>query len=350
MASREPKDACLLLTAGDPCGVGPEVILNALQRPWAFGVRLAVIGDLAVFERLAHRLHLRLPQWEVVSPPSWSSRLPNALVFIDCANTSKFQVGQSSAAAGAAAAGYLDVALHGWQRGGVDAIVTAPVTKHSIQQARGSFEGHTEYFAKALRVQHPVMMFVAPRLRIVLLTRHLRLADVPRRVTAPMVGQTLRATADGLRRWFGIRHPRLAICGLNPHAGEQGMFGTEEQRLIPAIQRSLRAQGVALEGPFAADGFFANLYGPACAGSGMPGGYDAIVCWYHDQGLIPFKLMARDLGCQLTLGLPFIRTSPDHGSALDIAGTGRAHPGSMRYAIDLAIDLARRARGHAHHT
>jgi len=347
MASRSR--ARLLITAGDPCGIGPEVIVKALQRPWPSGAQLTVIGDLAVFEQVARRLQLNLPRWDVVSPPSWSKQQTAFITFVDCANPTAFQVGQSSRAAGAAAAGYLDVALHYWRQGGVDAIVTAPVTKASIQQARGSFEGHTEYFAKALKVAHPVMMFVAPGLRVVLLTRHVRLADVPHRATFAHVRQTLHVTTEGLRRWFGIRHPRLAICGLNPHAGEDGLFGTEEQRLMPALARSARARGVRLEGPFAADGFFAKLYGPAYAGAGMPGGYDAIVCWYHDQGLIPFKLMARDVGCQLTLGLPCVRTSPDHGSALNLAGTGRAHPGSMRYAIDLALDLARRAPPHAHH-
>ena len=137
---------------------------------------------------------------------------------------------------------------------------------------------------------------------------------------------------QALRRQFGLRRPHVAICGLNPHAGEAGRFGREEQRVLAPALRRLRRRGVRIDGPFAADGFFATR-----------ARYDAVICWYHDQGLIPFKLLARDAGCQMTLGLPFARTSPDHGSALDLAAAGGAHPGSMRYALRLAIQLARQA-------
>jgi len=214
------------------------------------------------------------------------------------------------------------------RRGVAQGLVTAPVTKWAVERARRGFKGHTEYLARAFGVANPVMMFASPLLRVVLLTRHVALRRVPSRVTPRLVRDTIRTTLGSLRREFGIRHPSLVVCGLNPHAGEGGLFGREERRVLRPVMREFLRRGVRLEGPVSADGFFAD-----------PLGYDAVVCWYHDQGLIPFKLLARDRGCQVTLGLPIVRTSPDHGSAMEIAGTGRAHPGSMRYAIELASTL-----------
>lgn len=308
----------LVMTAGDPCGIGPEVILKALSRPPA-GVRLIVAGDLAVFEQTARRLGRRLAR-------------SSAIEFLDLAHRQRYTPGKSGAASGQASLDYLDAAMHLLRSGMADGLVTGPVTKWAIERAGHHFHGHTEHLAKALGAPAPVMMFVSPRLRVVLLTRHVALREVPRRVTPALLRHTIRATADGLRRYFGVRRPRLAICGLNPHAGEAGMFGLEEQRLLAPLLRSVAGDGVRLEGPVSADGFFVD-----------PSGYDAVLCWYHDQGLIPFKLLARDSGCQLTLGLPVIRTSPDHGSAPDIAGKNLAHPGSMRYALELAAKLV-----HAH--
>ena len=309
----------LVLTAGDPCGIGPEVILKALSRPLPSRVRVVIIGDVAVFEQTARRLGRRLPR-------------KNTIEFLDLAHRQRYAPGKSGAASGQASLDYLDAAIHLLRRGRADGLVTGPVTKWAIERAGHSFHGHTEYLAKALGAPAPVMMFVSPTLRVVLLTRHVALREVPRRVTPALLRHTVRATAEGLRRYFGVRRPRLAVCGLNPHAGEAGMFGGEEQRLLAPLLRACARDGLRLEGPVSADGFFVN-----------PSGYDAVLCWYHDQGLIPFKLLARDTGCQLTLGLPIIRTSPDHGSAPDIAGKNLAHPGSMRYALELAARLA-----HAH--
>ena len=316
----------IALTAGDPCGIGPEVILKALaHRPRA---RLVIIGDHAVFEQTAQRLHRRLPSWTVVSPrDSWPPRGEHP-VFIDFAHPHRFVPGHPSAAAGQAALRYLAHAVALARQGRIQALVTAPVTKWVIQRSHRSFVGHTEYLAHAFKVRRVAMMFASDRLRVVLLTRHVPLASAGRLVNAALVRETLRLTTQTLRRHFGIAHPRVAICGLNPHAGERGLFGTEERRILPVIQQFNRARRMC-DGPLAADSVFANA-----------SRYDAIVCWYHDQGLIPFKMVARDAGCQLTLGLPIVRTSPDHGSALDIAGRGLAHPGSMQYALDLAVKLA----------
>ena len=308
------------LTAGDPCGIGPEVILKALAawRPTA-GARLIVIGDLAVFESAARRLGRRVPQW-----PEW----------LDCGRSNSFTPGRSSALAGRASLDYVDRAIALARARRIQALVTGPVTKWAVARARPGFVGHTEYLADAFRVRNVVMMFVSEQLRVALLTRHLPLARVSRAITPRLVRTSIRLTAETLRARFGIRRPRLALCGVNPHAGEGAPDSLEARVMRPALA-ALRRQGISCDGPVAADGFFA----------GSIRRYDAVVCPYHDQGLIPFKMAARDRGCQLTAGLPLVRTSPDHGSGLDIAGQGIADPGSMRYALALAMRLAT----HAHH-
>jgi 4-hydroxythreonine-4-phosphate dehydrogenase len=253
------------------------------------------------------------------------------IVFLDLAHPWPFEPGQSSARAGAASLAYLDAAIQLWRQGLTRAVVTAPVTKWAIERTGRRFVGQTEYLASALGASFVVMMFVSSRLRVALLTRHLALREVSSRVTRTLVRKTCLLTMDGLRRWFGIRAPRLAVCGLNPHAGEAGLFGHEERRVLRPVLRAFKHDAAVLDGPFAADSLFAD-----------PRGYDAVICCYHDQGLIPFKLMARHRGCQFSLGLPIVRTSPAHGTALDIAGKGLANPGSMRYAIELAANLIQR--------
>ena len=174
------------------------------------------------------------------------------------------------------------------------------------------------------------MMFVANRLRVVVLTRHIPLSRVSRALSRSLIQSAATLTSRTLTQQFRIQHPRLALLGLNPHAGEDAQIGGEEQQVMHPVLQALRRKGIVCDGPFAADGFFAQ-----------PQRYDAVLCAYHDQGLIPFKMVARDQGCQLTVGLPIVRTSPDHGSALDIAGRGLAHPGSMIYALKLAAKLAK---------
>jgi len=336
-----------------------------------------VVGDLTVFEQTASRLKLRLPRWTVSSVYPALSRKGGVnevspgcahpgIVLIDLAHPWHFKPGKPSDRAGSASLDYLDAAITLARRGVVDALVTAPVTKWAIERSGKPFVGQTEYLAAAMGASSVVMMFVSPALRIALLTRHLALRQVALRVTKPLIRRTILVTVKGLQRQFGIHQPRLAVCGLNPHAGEDGLFGDEERRILLPVLRELRRDGIRLDGPFAADGFFANARRPAPHQSlrdrqarrpahrrvepppngaqyqRFGAGYDAVVCWYHDQGLIPFKLMSRDRGCQLSLGLPIVRTSPDHGSALDIAGRGVANPGSMRYALQLAVRLATR--------
>ena len=306
----------IVITAGDPCGIGPEVTLKALHalrsRP---ALPVTVIGDAEVFARTMAATRRRLPSWV-------------RFCSVDNRRTA-FRPGRSSAAAGAASLAYLDRAMEWWRAGQVHALVTAPVTKWAIAKTQPDFVGHTEYLAKATRTRAVVMMFVSDDLRVAVLTRHIPLRSVSAAITRRLLHEALELTAEGLRSRFGIRHPRLAMCGLNPHAGE-GRPASEERRVIEPVLRLLRRRGIRCDGPFAADGFFASARN-----------YDAVICAYHDQGLIPFKMAARDRGCQMTVGLPILRTSPDHGSALDIAGRGIADPGSMEYALRLALRLAR---------
>ena len=311
----------IAITAGDPCGIGPEVIVKALHalraRP---RIPIAVIGDRTVFSRTLSALNLRLPSW---------------VGFIDCGHRSTFRPGHSSPHAGAASLAYLERAMSLWREGRVHALVTAPVTKWAVARAAAGFTGHTEYLAHRLHVRDVVMMFVSDAMRVVVLTRHLPLRRVSASLTRSTLQRSLSLIASGLRDGFHIRRPRLAVCGLNPHAGE-GASTSEERRVFRPAMQALRRRGVRCDGPFAADGFFANAR--------TLNTYDAVICAYHDQGLIPFKMVARDAGCQMTLGLPIVRTSPDHGSALDIAGRGIADPGSMLYALTLAIRLTRHAQ------
>ncbi len=331
MAGRAParSQPTLALTTGDPTGIGPEVLLKSLRAtPGSDQPRSIIIGDHAVFEQIARRLRQRLPAWQLVRaghPVSVNS----PLTFLDLHHDRRFIPGRSSSAAGAASLAYLNHALALWRAGIVDGIVTGPVTKWAIHRVHQGFIGQTEYLAQATKTECVVMMFASARLRVVVLTRHVPLARVGKSITPTLLRRTITLTLAALRHQFHLPDPRVAVCGINPHAGESGTCGDEEHRMMGPVMRRLRRRGVRVDGPFAADGLFAESFRR----------YAAIICAYHDQGLIPFKLLARDQGCQVSLGLPLVRTAPDHGSALDIAGRGIAHPGSMRYAIALAAQL-----------
>ena len=216
------------------------------------------------------------------------------------------------------------------REGRADAIVTAPVSKHAIQSLGYEFPGHTELIARLAGEAEVRMMMAAKSLRVVLVTTHIRLLDVPSAVTTERVIETARIARAALRRHFGMRRPRIALAGLNPHAGEHGAFGDEEIRVLaPAVERS-RAQGITLDGPHPPDTVFFRA---------RAGEFDAVISLYHDQGLIPFKLLHFHDGVNVTIGLPFPRTSPDHGTAYDIAGRSRADASSMTAAVRLAAEM-----------
>jgi 4-hydroxythreonine-4-phosphate dehydrogenase len=316
------KKPIIAVTMGDPAGIGPEVAVRAsaaLRRR----ARLVWVGDPVVFQSAAkrHGVDEMLPI-EAVSALSTPERRP----------------GHPTPAGADAAYRAILRAVELVQAGEAHAIVTAPVSKQAIQALGIDFPGHTETIARLAADAEVRMMMAGATLRVVLVTTHVRLLDVPARITRDNVLRTAEIVGEALRADFGIRRPRLALAGLNPHAGEGGAFGDEEIRLLrPAVEAG-RARGLRLDGPHSPDTVFFRA---------RQGEFDAVISLYHDQGLIPFKLLHFTDGVNVTLGLPFPRTSPDHGTAFDIAGRGRADVSSMVSAIRLAADMADRRRNRA---
>ncbi len=295
--------ATIALTSGEPAGIGPELCVAAARK--FRGARVVVIGDRALLRGCAHIEHVPL------AAPRRAGKLESA--------NSRYVLA------------LLDRAIAGCLAGEYDAMVTAPVHKGVINDAGVAFSGHTEYLAAKAGAAHVVMMLVGGGLRVALATTHLPLADVPRAITRAGLLQTLRVVHADLRTRFGIRRPRILVSGLNPHSGESGHLGTEERDTIePAIAQARRL-GIAAEGPIPAD----TLFVPARLRRA-----DCVLALYHDQGLPVLKYASFGRGVNVTLGLPFVRTSVDHGTALDIAGKGRADAGSLLEALKLARKLA----------
>ncbi|MGH2726557.1 MAG: 4-hydroxythreonine-4-phosphate dehydrogenase PdxA [Actinomycetota bacterium] len=309
------------ITLGDPAGIGPEIVAAALAAmPDEERARITVYGDREPLERGARVLGVSLP---------------GDLVVVGDGTGSGATFGQPDERSGAAQVGYLEAAVAAAARGELAAIATAPISKTWAKRAGFAFPGHTEMLAQRLGAPHVVMMFAGPRMKVALATVHVPLADVPRTLTTGSLRQTIELVAASLVRDFQIASPRLGVVGLNPHAGEGGMLGADEATVIvPALAR---IDGVTLHGPLVPDAAFRDA---------LHGRYDALVAMYHDQGLIPVKLVDFDEAVNVTLGLPIVRTSPDHGTAYDIAGKGVARAVSMQRAIDLAVAMtARRATG-----
>lgn len=334
----------LLITMGDPAGIGPEIVLAAAAR---FPERLsdvAVVGHLEVMEAAARRLRsqttLTLPKlqpWEGREP--WDGGGAGALHVIQIGRPADPPppLGVVSADAGEMAALAIEEGagrvLNGWARG----LVTAPVHKEALAAAGVPYPGHTEYL-QALAARHlgcdvlqlPVrMMLSCPGLRTVLVSIHVSLRDAINMVTTQRVLETLQIT-DQCLRLEGGRRAQIAVAALNPHAGEAGLFGSEESIAIAPAIAAARDQGVNVSGPFAPDTVFMRA---------RQGAFDVVVAMYHDQGLIPVKLMGLEDGVNTTLGLPFVRTSPDHGTAFDLAGSGRADPSSLVAAWNAALEM-----------
>ncbi len=308
----------IAISLGDPAGIGPEIVARALaERPDADAI---IFGDVGVLERAAKVAG-------VAAPSSARVRAVTSL------RAGEVTPGKPNDASGQAQLAYLTAAVDAAMAGEVSALVTAPISKEWIARAGFNFPGHTEYLAARAGVSEFAMMLAGPQLRVTVATTHVPLKDVPRLLTVDGIASTIWLTAEGLARRFGIAAPRVAVAGLNPHASEAGRFGEEEARLVtPAVAKArarLAAAGLraTVDGPLVPDSVFRQAAG---------GAYDAVVALYHDQGLIPLKLLHFDDGVNLTLGLPFVRTSPDHGTAYDIAGTGRARAQSFLAAFDLA--------------
>jgi 4-hydroxythreonine-4-phosphate dehydrogenase len=317
----------IAITAGEPAGIGPDLCAILAQRP--FDSPVVFVGDRDVIAARARSRNLpfTLPAYEPgAAAPASVLHLPIA-VAVDA--------GRPDPANGRHVLSLLDRALDGCRRGEFAAMVTAPVQKSTINEAGIPFTGHTEYLAERTGTPRVVMMLAGGGLRVALATTHLPLAAVPAAITREGLVATLRIIDRELRERFGIRRPRILVAGLNPHAGESGHMGREEIEVISPALQDLRREGLALEGPLPADTLFTAR---------LLAGADAVLAMYHDQGLPVLKHAAFGRAVNVTLGLPVIRTSVDHGTALDLAGTGDVDAGSLEEAVALAIDLARRAR------
>lgn len=322
----------LAVTLGDPGGIGPEIVARALaDRRVAGAFTPVVYGARAVWRRACELVGV--PD-ELAVVASAAQATGPSLVSVDESPASDFPYAAGDARSGLVQLVSLQRAADDLAAGFVDGLCTAPITKHSVCLHEPAFVGHTEWLQQRFGVPRVVMLMAGPRLRVALATTHVALREVPDRLTVEGVAEICVLTARELQARFGLASPRLAVCGLNPHAGEQGRFGDEEARIItPAIELARRA-GVDVQGPFPADGLFARV---------LETRWDAVVAMYHDQGLGPFKLLEGHDGVNVTLGLPRPRTSPDHGVAWDIAGQGRAEPGSMLAALELCASLSRPA-------
>jgi 4-hydroxythreonine-4-phosphate dehydrogenase len=334
--------ARIAITVGDPGGIGPEVAVKALALGPLPGRAIPVlVGGLGP---------CRLSGW--TPPPAWGRSaddlLPREAASVPSCEGWALEMDDApdaprrhavDPANGRSALRYINCALRLVQDGVVDALVTGPVSKEAIDASGTPFTGHTEYLAAAAHVRHPVMLCVAGALRVAFVTSHIALRKVPGTVTTDRIVETAIITAAGLRDGFGLPAPRIAVCALNPHAGEGGKFGREDRDVVaPAVAR-LRKQGLACDGPVPGDAVFRDA---------VSGRWDAVVALYHDQGMIPIKTAWESGPVNMTLGLPFIRTSPAHGTAFDRAGRGEADPRPTRRAIEIAAAAARRRRGLAH--
>ncbi len=322
------------ITMGDPTGIGPEIIVKALSMEEPFqACRPVVLGDRGVLLKTIEMLgkETTVEVSETVPEEGYSAQ-KIFLIPISQLEVTSLQFGKPDRACGVAMVKYIEEAVKYVRRGRLDAITTCPINKQSIHSAGYSFSGHTELLAHLTRAPKVAMMFLGSKWKIVLVTTHLPLRDVSKWITKDRVLSTIRMTNEGLTKYFGITHPRIAVLGLNPHSGEEGLLGEEEKlEVMPAITEA-RSQGLEVEGPFSADSFF---------GLSNQSAFDVIISMYHDQGLIPVKMSDFQEAVNLTLGLPFIRTSVGHGTAYDIAGRGKANPANLIKAILWASKLSK---------
>lgn len=315
MASSRPR---LALTVGDPAGIGPEIVLKALAHADVPAAEWVVYGSMDVMAHCAQTLKLK---------PLAAS----GASMVDIGG-SVVEAGLVSAEAGRQAAVAVIRAACDAMKGDVAGLVTAPLNKEAMHNAGFAYPGHTELLAHMAKTPNVAMMFVGGKIRVALLTIHAALKDVPALVTGPEIIRVATLVHEALPKFDpSLGRRKIAIAGLNPHAGEHGHIGTEERDIFPAALNALRAAGVDIEGPFPGDTLFVRA---------ARGDFDGVIACYHDQGLIPVKLLAFGEAVNVTIGLPFIRTSVDHGTGFDIAGKGRAHEGSLLAAMRLAVRLA----------
>ena len=326
--SLRPAARPVALSCGEPSGIGPEIAARAR----------GMLGADLPFFWIGDPRHLPAGSaWQAIARPADAAGVaPDILPVLTHDFPAPAIPGRPDPSNAAAVVTVIARAVALVRAGEASAITTAPINKKALKDGAGfAFPGHTEYLAALAGVERVVMMLACPDLRVVPVTIHIPLSEVPAALTPGLLEETLRITRAGLVESFGIAAPRIAVAGMNPHAGEGGTMGTEEQRIITPVLDRLRAGGMTIAGPLPAD----TMFHP-----GARAAYDVAVCMYHDQALIPIKTLDFAGGVNVTLGLPFVRTSPDHGTAFDIAGKGVADPSSLVAALRMAADMAR-ARG-----
>jgi 4-hydroxythreonine-4-phosphate dehydrogenase len=323
----------LALTMGEPAGIGAEIALKAWLRRDGGLPPFFLLDDPDRLAALAERLDWAVPLKTIAAPEEAAASFAAALPVLPVKLPHPVVPGRADPANAPAVIAAIDLAVELARTERAAAMVTNPINKQCLYAAGFTYPGHTEYLAALAGGVVPVMMLACPELRVVPITIHLALKDVVGALTKEAIVAAGRTTSAGLRRDFAIDRPVLAVAGLNPHAGESGAMGREEIEIIAPAIAALRREGIVAEGPFPAD----TLFHAAARKR-----YDAVLCMYHDQALIPIKTIDFDGGVNVTLGLPFIRTSPDHGTAFDIAGTGVANPASLIAALRLAGEMASR--------
>lgn len=322
------------ITMGDPAGIGPEIIVKALVDKDIYGLcRPIILGDPTVFSSSISKSGQKT-SLNVIAVPSEARSRTGEMDLMDVSRLKAGQIlpGKPTLEGGKAMMDYIIRAVDMTRKGEVDAMVTCPISKILMHQAGYVYEGHTQLIASLTNTHDYVMMLAGERLRVALVTIHCPLKDVSALLDQERVYKTIIITAKALRNDIGFERPRLAVAALNPHNGESGLFGSEEEEIIgPAVSRA-RDEGYSVEGPFPAD----TLFHKAASGH-----FEAVVAMYHDQGLIPLKLLHFSDAVNVTLGLPIIRTSVDHGTAYDIAGKGQADESSLKAAITMAASMAK---------
>jgi 4-hydroxythreonine-4-phosphate dehydrogenase len=321
--------ARIAVTSGEPAGVGPDLCLQLARGP--LPCELICLGDRELLHARARQLGMNLNLWDYEPSQPVRPHTPGTLGVLHVPLTRPAEPGKLDARNASAVLATLDRAAQGCLSGEFAALVTAPVQKSTIIEAGFAFTGHTEYLAQRCGAPLPVMMLASGNMRVALATTHLPLASVAQAITRTLLQEVLAILDLDLRRWWGITKPRVAVCGLNPHAGESGHLGREELSIITPAVNEMRERGLDVSGPFPADTIFVPR---------LMAGYDAVLAMYHDQGLPVIKHAHFDEAVNVTLGLPIIRTSVDHGTALNLAGTGHADVASLAAAVRMATTMA----------
>lgn len=322
------KNKYIGITMGDPAGIGPEISLKAIEEHVEFQSSAIIYGSYGILKYYHELLHISTPLVEITEPSRFQENKINVISVMDI-SLDDIEIGKVSAVAGDAAYRYVEKAIQDALAEKISIVTTGPLNKEALHQGGHNFDGHTEIFATLTNAPKYTMMLWSEMLSVVHVSTHCSLRKACDRVTRARVLDCILLAKEALQQ-LGLKNPRIAVAGLNPHSGEAGIFGTEEiEEITPAIEDA-RKKGIVVDGPVAPDTVFLKA---------SQGGYDVVVAMYHDQGHIPMKMIAFDSGVNVTLGLPIIRTSVDHGTAFDIAGKGIAKSDSMYYALKLGMQF-----------